>query len=220
MIYCGLCFQQPVTETTLLLLPKLQSVPARCGSAEEIQIECERIQPVISPLYALCMRHVFSDMLAAMLVSLICVEPDHLGRSLPIDSQVPASANPQPCWVAIGNLRLAASTCPGPSQAWGVCVPVQVRESGALLGQSVRDPKVWLPVAPPKERPGKNHSPASRGKDQQGIPSATVMYTGQPRGPASVWGVSHRHTSSDPRVISMTTHFYGSHRERYWIEFR
>lgn len=41
----------------------------------------------------------------------------------------------------------------GPSQAWGVCVPVQVRESGALLGQSVRDPKVRVPVATPKERP-------------------------------------------------------------------
>jgi len=63
-----------------------------------------------------------------MLVSLICVEPDNLGRSLPIDSQLPASANPQPCWVAIGNLHLAASTCLGKVKG----LPHRPREQKAL----------------------------------------------------------------------------------------
>lgn len=62
MIYCGLCFQQPVTETSLLLLPKLLCAPALCGSAEEFQIECERTQPVISPLDVLCMRDTQIDL--------------------------------------------------------------------------------------------------------------------------------------------------------------
>lgn len=62
MIYCGLCFQQPVTETSLLLLPKLLCAPALCGSAEEIQIERERTQPVISPMDVLCMRDTQIDL--------------------------------------------------------------------------------------------------------------------------------------------------------------
>lgn len=62
MIYCRLCFQQPVTETSLLLLPKLQCGPALCGSAEEIQIECKRTHPIISPLDLLCMRDTQIDL--------------------------------------------------------------------------------------------------------------------------------------------------------------
>ncbi|KAK2874070.1 hypothetical protein Q8A67_021223 [Cirrhinus molitorella] len=138
MIYCRLCFQQPVAETSLLLLPKLQCVPALCGSAEEIQIERKQAHPIISPLDLLCIH--------------IC--PPRLTLSPPAG--------------LLGNLRLAASTCPGRKWPFTLKSPNKASLSAARALETA-SPAFLRSVSPQEAtlellRPGvKPYPPAFKG---------------------------------------------------------